>query len=154
MTAVTTKDRLLKIVVVLSTLLFLLLIFFYYSHGDHGAKSRVSGTDELQFSVDEASSTGVSITVKNMSETPYRYGAMFKLEKQDNQHAWISLHPISKWLQEDWLATVSPKSSSLLSYTWDWYYGTIPPGNYRIIIDFFSGDESTDYCTVYVEFSV
>lgn len=154
MTAADTKNNLIKIIVVLSTLLLLLFISSYYFLRDHGAKSYVSDTDDLQFSVNEASSTGVSITVENISETSYRYGAMFKLEKQENGNDWVSLNPISEWSQEDWCATISPKSSSLLSYTWDWYYGSIPPGNYRIIIDFSLGDESADQCTVYVEFSV
>lgn len=73
----------------------------------------------------------------NAGGDPYRYDSQFRLEvKQDG--AWRVL-PRGKWPYESRMSPgyLAPYSESDSIYaSWEWLYGELPPGAYRMVKEF------------------
>lgn len=101
--------------------------------------------EKLYLSVDDVSCDGITLAIKNKSDFSYGYGAFFRLEKRTGENDWVSVLPLEgvSWVQEDWISFVGPNENASISYTWDWYYGHIASGDYRILVEFSTEDRSS-----------
>lgn len=80
------------------------------------------------------SPTGLTVTFHNDTDQRISYGAWFRLEEPSGGQ-WYSVEPIAPWGQYDWGIILFPQSSGDQDYGWDWYYGALERGDYRIIVE-------------------
>lgn len=106
----------------------------------------VTAIPGLTLSVDSSTSTNAVIEMKNETDSAYTYGAWFRLEKKSKEN-WVPLSPIDDvvWSQEDWGKTLHPGAVENVTYTWDWYYGNLRQGEYRIILNLFDQNQREHY---------
>ena len=92
--------------------------------------------DGFSLVVDSVTEDSITLSFKNNTNIIYGYGATYYLEKRTNQKLWDELSPLDgvPWIQDDWLMNVYPGKESTITYKWDWYYGSIPAGDYRIVV--------------------
>lgn len=132
------------------------------STAEIGAKSTVeiSDRDDILYSVTEAFPDRVTTYIENNSEMTLVWGSEFYVEKNIDGE-WYTLEyielpgdPDRTWTLEGWVVesggTISEESC------WDWDYGHLPGGDYRIIrkCNFNIGDRSPEYMTLAAEFSI
>ena len=91
------------------------------------------------------SPTGLTLSIKNVSDNVIEYGAWYRLEKLQDEE-WKQVEPIEgvSWAQDDWKKPVEPGSQETEEYNWEWYYGRLPAGDYRIVISVFK-EMAPDY---------
>ena len=96
----------------------------------------VKQIDGLDIHINSVSADSISLSINNTSTGTYGYGATFRLEKRFGRKTWSKLSPIrgAVWFQEDWFSYVRPGETSSISYKWDWYYGCLSSGDYRILV--------------------
>ena len=129
--------------------LFLFTLFFTLvpSCSFLGAEnaSGSSSSSDLILIVDDVSASEITITVENASNYSYGYGAGFKLEELSEHNKWVPVNSLEgvSWQQEDWISYINPGEIIPISYSWDWYYGHLPSGNYRILVEFLTEDANS-----------
>ena len=91
------------------------------------------------------SPTGLTLSIKNVSDNVIEYGAWYRLEELQDEE-WKQVEPIEgvSWAQDDWKKPVEPGSQETEEYNWEWYYGRLPAGDYRIVISVFK-EMAPDY---------
>ena len=104
----------------------------------------------LKVQSNAASATGLTLTVKNETGKIYTFGSAYWVEK------WIE----DNWYQiPDIVENVAFSAEALrldengkkeMDVNWEWRYGILAPGNYRIIKDCICPGASGDFDTYYV----
>lgn len=84
---------------------------------------------------DMVSPTGLTVILENTTEEQCIYGKPYILEKKVNGN-WYQV-PVIKdnYGFEDIAYILAPKSSAEVTIDWEWLYGSLKPGEYRIIKD-------------------
>ena len=102
--------------------------------------------DGFVISVDEASvsPTGLTVVITNDTDQDYSYGAWYRVEKKKHDN-WVQVNPITYWGQNDWLDGVGANSTKSIVYEWEWYYGELKPGEYRIVLELQPGESEYRY---------
>ncbi len=96
--------------------------------------------------------TGLEIVFHNTTDRDdYFYGAWYALEVY-SKGKWLKVNPLPdvEWSQEDWDRRVYTQEKlerfgngrtewsgylpNEMGYDWEWYYGALPRGKYRIVI--------------------
>ena len=128
----------LRKITILYVCIILFLILFFSGCRNKQVKTNLDTQliDGFSLVVDSVTEDSITLTFKNNTNITYGYGATYYLEKRTNQKSWNELSPLEGvfWMQDDWLLNVHPGKESTITYKWDWYYGSIPAGDYRIVI--------------------
>ncbi len=113
------------------------------------------GSGDIQLTVEEQTVSGdaesVTLTVTNASDKEYTYGAMASIEAEKDG-TWEEVKPVSDLM---WIAiayVISPGQSNEETVTLKGNYGTLAPGNYRIVKEF--TDPQGGSLTAYAAFTV
>ena len=108
---------------------------------------------------DSVTTSGLTLNIQNETDNTIDYGAWYRLEKLQDKD-WRSVEPLQgvSWAQDDWKKPVEPGAQATVDYCWDWYYGMLPAGKYRIIVSILAhegsyGDTLISY-NLAAEFSV
>lgn len=103
----------------------------------------VNPIDGLELSVCEGTASPSEATVEFVNRTgdAYGYAAEFFLEEMVRGR-WYPVEPPdgAVWGQDDWLRTVEAGGTATYTYTWAWYYGELPAGEYRILVNVWRQD--------------
>ncbi|WP_164670054.1 immunoglobulin-like domain-containing protein [Virgibacillus doumboii] len=94
------------------------------------------------------SSTGLTVTFKNTSDKQYTYGDPFLLEKKI-KGSWYQV-PIAlddNYGFNDIGYDLAPSDVSEWTVDWDWLYGNLKTGEYRIVKDVLDVKKPGDYDT-------
>ena len=88
--------------------------------------------DNVSINIDNVTPTGATLTIKDENENPYIYGEWYEIEKEVDSE-WERLETINDLVFNDLGYKVD--ENNMVSFTMDWqdYYGTLEPGNYRLI---------------------
>lgn len=130
--------------------------------GKYAEEVVVNLIDGLELSVCEGTASPSEATVEFVNRTgdAYSYSAEFFLEELVGGK-WYSVEPPdgAVWGQDDWLRTVEAGGTGTYTYTWAWYYGELPMGEYRILVNVWRQDvddqiETADTVVLAAEFSV
>ncbi len=113
----------------------------------------------LTFGAKNVSSTGMILEVsqhggENVNELTT--GAPFSLEQRDGD-SWEPVPFLSSegdWTMEAWVVTL--EGITEWNVNWEWLYGKLKPGDYRMVKEFvnFRGPGDSETRTMYIEFSV
>lgn len=87
----------------------------------------------IQIKDGTASPSGATITLKNVMDTEYTYGESYILQrKADN--GWTDVEPvIESYGFNDIGYTLPPMGSEEITVDWEWLYGKLSAGDYRIV---------------------
>lgn len=137
----------------LFTLFFILLPSCSFLNTENASGS--SSNSDLIIIVDDVSTSEITVTVENVSNFSYGYGAGFKLEELSKHNKWEPINSLEgiSWQQEDWISYICPGETTSISYSWDWYYGPLPSGDYRILVEFLKEDANSSI-TAHASFSL
>lgn len=128
--------------------------------GRQESEAVVNPIDGLKLSVCEGTVSPREATVEftNRTGDDYGFSAEFSLEEQV-RGKWYAVEPSdgAVWGQDDWLRMVAAGESETYTYTWDWYYGKLPAGAYRILVNVWRQDADApvaERVTLSAEFSL
>jgi len=126
---------------------------------DPSTYETINNLDGVTMTVKEgtASSTGLTVVMENNSDNQCIYGEFFELEKKIDE-TWYRV-PVA--IDDNYGFNsigydLSPGDSREWEVDWNWLYGSLEPGNYRIIKDIVDLKGTGDYETYYLaaEFSI
>lgn len=98
----------------------------------------VCSQTEESISMDAGNVTehSLELTITNNSEQEIEYGEAYKLEKMCETGDWENVKPVIENAGFNDIAyIVNPKSSRQIKIDWEWLYGKLPRGTYRIMIN-------------------
>ncbi|EEG78627.1 immunoglobulin-like domain-containing protein [Dethiobacter alkaliphilus] len=97
------------------------------------------------------SNTGLTVVFENNTERECIYGEYFSLEKKING-TWYQLPVVvdGNYGFNDIGYPLPPGGSGEFTAKWEWLYGTLEPGNYRIVKDILDVREPGDFDTYYL----
>ncbi|WP_027963655.1 immunoglobulin-like domain-containing protein [Halalkalibacillus halophilus] len=103
------------------------------------------------------SAIGLTVILENSREQGYTYGEYFSLEKKVEDH-WVQV-PITidgDYGFNDIGYGLEPNGTSEWKVDWEWLYGSLDSGDYRIVKDILDIKEPGDYERYYlaVEFTL
>lgn len=110
---------------------------------DIGAKSKYDITnDQVTMRVKEGTLTNSQaiITMINNTEINFTYGEPYHLEKKVNG-TWYELEPIEEVYFTMPAYVLKAKESVEKEYNWEYGYGKLKKGTYRLVTDFSNGKE-------------
>jgi len=98
-----------------------------------------------------ASATGLTVTLENTSGNECIYGEYFWLEKKIGEK-WYQV-PVAfdgDYAFDDIGYILAPESSSEWVVDWEWLYGSLDTGQYRIVKNVLVSTDSGEYDTCYL----
>ena len=120
----------------------------------------VNDVDNVGMSVTKATNNKAEICISNKSDKAWNYGEQFGLEYYDKETGiWKKVYPIlDDYGFNDMACIVEPNKENNFTVDWEWLYGKLEPGKYRIIKDMSEekeakSDEDTKH-TFYAEFEI
>jgi len=109
----------------------------------------------LEIKESTITSTGLTLVIKNVAPNGYCYGSHYRIDERVNGQ-WVSKIPTSTvWTDE--LGILSKNSNREVELSWEWRYGELSPGNYRVVKDFaylYLDRTNGDYYPISVEFTI
>lgn len=142
------------------------LICFIFLLGITGCEKEIKGKPQeskikilnggVRFTVKEGtlSNTKATFILKNTSKTKITYGTSYWMEKEENGK-WYKIEP----KDEMWFTLpefeLNPKESRELEIDWEYGYGKLSPGKYRVVkeVDFEYQSERKKY-NIAAEFTI
>ena len=101
------------------------------------------------------SPTGLTIVMSNRTDRSFSYGEFFSLDKKVNDN-WVEV-PVIGGAFTDPALHLNAKHTKEWDINWEWLYGELTKGDYRIIKEVFDSYEATGIYEVYplaTEFAV
>ena len=101
----------------------------------------------VSISISDISLTGATIIIKDTNNNPYTYGEWYKLEKQVDGK-WYDVKTIIENYGFNSIVYLPDKNNEVkFDIDWEWLYGELPLGSYRIL-------KGIDNKYISVEFSI
>ncbi|WP_367568793.1 M56 family metallopeptidase [Lacrimispora sp.] len=103
-----------------------------------------------------ATPLGTTVTLKNVTDSEYIYGESYTIQRKDDG-GWIDVEPIIENYGFNSIGYMLPAMESKeMAIDWEWLYGKISPGDYRIVKDALLVRSPGDYdtFTLYAAFTV
>lgn len=111
----------------------------------------VNNLDDVNMTVKGETPTGLTVVFQNNSNSECIYGEYFYLErKQDGNWYQVPVTIKENYGFEDIAYILSPNDETEWEVDWDWLYGSLESGEYRIIKDVLELNESEEYDTYYL----
>ena len=116
---------------------------------------KISNPDDISFFVKEETlkNTGATLVLENNSDKLLRYDEVYEIEvKKDDK--WHKIN-VELYFNEP-LWRVNPKSKDEIDLNWEYGYGKLTPGEYRIIKEVFFEFDSVQEPEFYIaaEFAI
>lgn len=115
------------------------------------ASNSIPNEIELSLKENTLTSTGLTIIIKNNSDDyDFVYGESYGIETYTNDQ-WEELPTLKEHTVFTIAYVVHPNSSKEFEIDWEWIYGDLPEGNYRLVKNFEKetayADDHTDVIT-------
>lgn len=127
--------KIILIIVGIFVALFILLLLTTQSYFDklEESKYNITEVDNVNISISDISLTGATITIKDTNVTPYIYGEWYKIEEEINGK-WYELNTkVKDYGFNSKGYEVDENNEIKFIIDWNWLYGELPQGSYRII---------------------
>lgn len=100
---------------------------------DKVSSVKATEVNNVKMDISDISHTGATITIKDTNKIPYTYGEFYKIEKEiDGQ--WHDVKPIiTDYGFNDKGYIVDENHEVKFIIDWEWLYGKLPLGSYRIL---------------------
>lgn len=93
----------------------------------------ISEVENVSVSITDISLTGATITIKDTNEDKYTYGEWYVIQKEENGK-WYNIPTKVKEYGFNYIGyEVDENNEVKFVIDWEWLYGELPQGNYRII---------------------
>lgn len=103
-----------------------------------GCNNNTTVPNEIELSLKEDTLTPTSITLvitNNSNAYDFVYGEDYGIETYTN-HEWNEVPALKDHVVYTIAYTIHPNSSKDMEIDWEWIYGELPKGNYRIVKSF------------------
>jgi beta-lactamase regulating signal transducer with metallopeptidase domain len=135
-----------------------------WESGGSGIDIRYGDIDEflrkwpaiMQVQDDTATPSGVTVTLKNATETEYTYGESYAVQRKTD-NGWIAVVPvIENYGFNDIGYMLPPMGSKEIIIDWEWLYGKLPAGDYRMVKEalFVRSPGDYDTFTLFAAFTI
>ena len=95
-----------------------------------------SKLENVDISISDISSTGATVTIKDRNENTYVYGEWYKIEREINGK-WCEVRTVIDNYGFNDLGYLIDENSEnkeiKFDIDWEWLYGKLPSGNYRLL---------------------
>lgn len=109
-------------------------------------KNGLDSNDKIILSVNEESVSpeGITLNIKNELEETIFLNPWYRLEKL-SEKGWVAVEPIQgvNWAEDDWQMSIYTDTQRSKEYLWEWYYGKLTTGEYRISVLILTGEKDT-----------
>ena len=89
--------------------------------------------DNVTISIADISATGATVVIQDSNELPYVYGEWYQIEMEKNGQ-W---YPVKTLIRNYGFHEIGylPDDHGQVEFTvnWEWLYGKLPAGNYRLL---------------------
>ena len=112
----------------------------------------------VSISISNVSNSGATIKIKDTNTNPYIYGEDYKIQRYENGN-WQDIKPIIENYGFNYMGyTVDENKVVTFNINWEWLYGKLTSGKYRIIkyvnkkeisIEFSIDETATDIAVAY-----
>lgn len=112
-----------------------------WESGGSGIDLRYGDIDEflgkhpiiMQVKDGTADASGITVTLKNVTETEYTYGENYTVQRKTD-NGWVDVEPVIENYGFDDIAYLLPATESKeIMIDWEWLYGKLPAGDYRMV---------------------
>lgn len=87
----------------------------------------------VSINISNISATGATIIIKDENNQPYTYGEWYKIER-NIEGKWQDVNTIiANYVFDDIAYLVDKNHEKKFVIDWEWLYGKLPSGNYRLI---------------------
>lgn len=101
--------------------------------GNKGSVFTPIEIETVSINISDISLTGATITIKDTNKNPYTYGEWYKIEKQINDK-WYEVKTTTDDYWFNAMEYLVDKNNEVkFVIDWEWLYGELPLGNYRIL---------------------
>ena len=100
--------------------------------------------------------SGITVTLKNVTDTEYTYGESYTVQSKTDQ-GWIDVEPVIENYGFNSIGYVLPAmESEEIIINWEWLYGKLPAGDYRIVKEalFVRSPGDYDTFTLFAAFTI
>ena len=98
-----------------------------------GSNYKTVQVENVSISIEDVSSTGGTVIIKDTNEEPYTYGEWYKIEKNSNGK-WIEVDTVISDYGFNEIAYLTNEDGEVrFSIDWEWLYGELSSGNYRLL---------------------
>lgn len=123
--------------IVIIGVLCIAIILCNYSKNQKPKTTATDVIEEIILTTNEQNifPSGLTLNIQNTLTDTIYLEPWFRLEMLSD-NSWVPVAPLSgaTWSQDDWRMSIFPNTQEEINYTWDWYYGKLSPGEYRIIV--------------------
>ena len=131
------KKRLKTILIVIGIVILLLSILaistMSYFETLNESEYNITEVENVSTSITDISQTGATIIIKDTNVIKYTYGEWYKMEKEMDG-VWYELPTkIKEYGFDSKGYNVDEKNEVKFDINWEWLYGKLPTGSYRII---------------------
>ena len=93
----------------------------------------VTGVENVSATVSDLSPTGATVIITDQNKEPYTYGEWYQIEKEENGK-WYKLKTmVEEYGFNDLGYLVNEHNQVKFVIDWEWLYGKLPQGRYRIL---------------------
>lgn len=92
-----------------------------------------TGVENVAMAISDVTPTGATVTIQDDNQEPFVYGTWFQIEKEKNGVWYEVKTKITNygfdeigWLTDD-------RGRLTMTVDWEWLYGKLPGGHYRIL---------------------
>lgn len=119
-----------------SALLLTVFMAVLLSLGGCKANATIPNEIELSLKGNTLTPTSMTLVINNNSNAyDFVYGADYGIEIYTNDE-WSEVTPLKEHVVFTIAYTIHPNSSKEFEIDWQWLYGELPKGNYRIVKNF------------------
>ena len=88
--------------------------------------------ENVTIQISDITPTGATVTITDANEEPYLYGEWYKIQRMTND-GWQDLPTVIDNYGFHLMGYLPDKNGEVkFAIHWEWLYGTLPPGTYRI----------------------
>ena len=106
----------------------------------------VTNIENIKISISDISTSGATIIIKDTNKIPYTYGEWYKIEKEENGKWYEVKTIIDNYGFNDIGYLVNENNEVKFVIDWEWLYGELPLGCYRILKQVNNQYISTEFC--------
>ncbi len=93
----------------------------------------VTDVENVNADIYDVSPVGATVIIKDTNENPYVYGEWYKIEKEENGKWYDVETVIEEYGFNEIGYSVNENNEVKFEINWEWLYGELPQGNYRIL---------------------
>ncbi|NLO48225.1 MAG: DUF4825 domain-containing protein [Clostridiales bacterium] len=135
-----------------------------WASGGGGIDIRYGDIDEflrkwpiiMQVKNGTATPSGATVTLKNVTDTEYTYGESYTVQRKTDS-GWVDVEPVIEDYGFDDIAyTLPAMGNKEIIVDWEWLYGKLPAGDYRMVKEalFVRAPGDYDTFTLYTAFTI